>query len=84
MDRLFLPAKYSLVGQNLRSKSNKWTLFSSYVISEVALLPFLIVYNVVMCVLCCIFAGYLLFKDYCETMCEEPVPQLKFLEEVGG
>lgn len=28
--------------------------------------------------------GYLLFKDFCESMSEEPVPQLKFYEEVRG
>jgi hypothetical protein len=28
-------------------------------------------------------SGYLLFKDFCETMAEEPVPQLKFYEEVS-
>ena len=27
--------------------------------------------------------GFLLFKDFCNTCCEEPVPQLKFYEEVG-
>ncbi|GLH01043.1 Serine/threonine-protein kinase Warts [Gryllus bimaculatus] len=27
--------------------------------------------------------GYLLFKDFCETVSEEPVPQLKFYEEVS-
>jgi hypothetical protein len=27
--------------------------------------------------------GYLLFKDFCETLAEEPVPQLKFYEEVS-
>lgn len=26
--------------------------------------------------------GYLLFKDFCENMSDEPVPQLKFYEEV--
>lgn len=26
--------------------------------------------------------GYLLFKDFCESMSDEPVPQLKFYEEV--
>lgn len=29
------------------------------------------------------FAGYLLFKDFCENVCDEPVPQLKFYEEVS-
>ncbi len=27
--------------------------------------------------------GFLLFKDFCNTCCEEPVPQLKFYEEVN-
>lgn len=26
--------------------------------------------------------GYILFKDFCENACDEPVPQLKFYEEV--
>lgn len=26
--------------------------------------------------------GFLLFKDFCNTLCDEPVPQLKFYEEV--
>ncbi|KAL1451099.1 hypothetical protein WDU94_003392 [Cyamophila willieti] len=26
--------------------------------------------------------GYILFKDFCENCCDEPVPQLKFYEEV--
>ncbi|VEN58083.1 unnamed protein product, partial [Callosobruchus maculatus] len=26
--------------------------------------------------------GYLLFKDFCENVSEEPVPQLRFYEEV--
>ncbi|XP_064620029.1 G protein-coupled receptor kinase 3-like [Lineus longissimus] len=26
--------------------------------------------------------GFLLFKEYCSNMCEEPVPQLKFYEEI--
>ncbi|XP_076331468.1 G protein-coupled receptor kinase 1-like isoform X1 [Tachypleus tridentatus] len=26
--------------------------------------------------------GYLLFKEFCETLCDEPVPQLKFYEEI--
>ncbi|XP_061162225.1 beta-adrenergic receptor kinase 2-like isoform X2 [Saccostrea echinata] len=26
--------------------------------------------------------GYLLFKDFCENVCDEPVPQLKFYEEI--
>lgn len=26
--------------------------------------------------------GFLLFKDFCNTCCDEPVPQLKFYEEV--
>lgn len=35
----------------------------------------------------CLFAfifipGYLLFKDFCENVSEEPVPHLKFYEEV--
>lgn len=25
--------------------------------------------------------GFLTFKDYCENICDEPVPQLKFYEE---
>lgn len=28
-------------------------------------------------------SGYLLFKDFCENVYEEPVPQLKFYEEVS-
>lgn len=28
------------------------------------------------------FAGYLLFKDFCENVVEEPIPQIKFYEEV--
>jgi hypothetical protein len=27
--------------------------------------------------------GFLLFKEFCNTCCEEPVPQLKFYEEVN-
>ncbi|XP_006813196.2 G protein-coupled receptor kinase 3-like [Saccoglossus kowalevskii] len=27
--------------------------------------------------------GYLLFKDYCTNVIDEPVPQLQFYEEVG-
>lgn len=27
--------------------------------------------------------GYLLFKDFCETVAEEPIPQLRFYEEVS-
>jgi len=27
--------------------------------------------------------GFLMFKDFCNTCCEEPVPQLKFYEEVS-
>lgn len=30
-----------------------------------------------------LFAGYLLFKDFCENISEEPVPHLKFYEEVS-
>lgn len=26
--------------------------------------------------------GYLLFKDYCENVAEEPIPQLRFYEEI--
>lgn len=29
-----------------------------------------------------ILPGYLLFKDFCETVAEEPIPQLRFYEEV--
>lgn len=29
------------------------------------------------------FAGYLLFKDFCENVSEVPVPQLRFYEEVS-
>lgn len=29
-----------------------------------------------------VIAGYLLFKDYCENVAEEPIPQLSFYEEV--
>ena len=28
-------------------------------------------------------SGFLLFKDFCENQCDEPVPQLKFYEEVS-
>lgn len=28
-------------------------------------------------------SGYLLFKEFCEQTSEEPVPQLKFYEEVN-
>lgn len=28
-------------------------------------------------------SGYLLFKDFCENVSEEPVPQLRFYEEVN-
>lgn len=27
--------------------------------------------------------GYLVFKDFCETQCDEPVPQLAFYEDVS-
>lgn len=30
-----------------------------------------------------ILSGYLLFKDFCENASEEPVPHLKFYEEVS-
>lgn len=30
-----------------------------------------------------IFQGYLVFKDFCETQCDEPVPQLAFYEDVS-
>ncbi len=26
--------------------------------------------------------GFLVFKEFCSTLCDEPVPQLKFYEEV--
>lgn len=29
-----------------------------------------------------VLPGYLLFKDFCETVAEEPIPQLRFYEEV--
>ncbi len=28
--------------------------------------------------------GFLAFKDFCNNVCDEPVPQLKFYEEVGA
>jgi len=28
-------------------------------------------------------SGYLIFKDFCENVCDEPVHQLKFYEEVS-
>lgn len=28
-------------------------------------------------------AGYLLFKEYCESIAEEPVPQMSFYDEVS-
>lgn len=31
----------------------------------------------------CIVPGYLLFKEFCEQTSDEPVPQLKFYEEVN-
>lgn len=31
---------------------------------------------------CAAISGYLLFKDFCENASEEPVPHLKFYEEV--
>ena len=31
----------------------------------------------------CLLSGYLLFKDYCENVREESIPQLKFYEEVS-
>jgi hypothetical protein len=31
-----------------------------------------------------VLSGYLLFKDFCETMAEEPIPQLRFYEEVSA
>ena len=34
-------------------------------------------------ILVCSFVGYLLFRDFCENVCDEPVPQLKFYEEVS-
>lgn len=30
-----------------------------------------------------IVSGYLLFKDFCENVSEEPVPHLRFYEEVS-
>lgn len=27
--------------------------------------------------------GYLVFKEFCETSCDEPVPQLAFYEDVS-
>lgn len=29
------------------------------------------------------FPGYLLFKDFCENVCDDPIPQLRFYEEVS-
>lgn len=29
------------------------------------------------------FQGYLVFKEFCETQCDEPVPQLAFYEDVS-
>lgn len=29
-------------------------------------------------------AGYLLFKDFCESIADEPIPQIKFYEEVSS
>jgi beta-adrenergic-receptor kinase len=26
--------------------------------------------------------GFLLFKEFCNSLCDEPVPQLKFYEEI--
>lgn len=31
---------------------------------------------------CTLFVGFQLFKDYCENYRDEPVPQLKFYEEI--
>lgn len=31
-----------------------------------------------------IFVGYLLFKDFCENISEEPVPQMSFYDEVSS
>lgn len=28
--------------------------------------------------------GYLVFKEFCETQCDEPVPQLAFYEDVSN
>ena len=28
--------------------------------------------------------GFLLLKDYCNSVCDEPVPQVKFYEEVNS
>jgi len=30
-----------------------------------------------------VLLGYLLFKDFCENMSEEPVPQMSFYDEVS-
>lgn len=34
--------------------------------------------------LCLFFAGYLLFKEFCEQVLDDPLPQLSFYEEVSG
>ena len=31
----------------------------------------------------CTLLGYLLFKDFCENVSEEPVPQMSFYDEVS-
>ena len=36
-----------------------------------------------MCNLLVRFQGYLVFKDFSETQCDEPVPQLEFYEKVS-
>lgn len=30
-----------------------------------------------------LFSGYLLFKDFCENVADDPIPQIKFYEEVS-
>jgi len=30
-----------------------------------------------------VYLGYLLFKDFCENLSEEPVPQMSFYDEVS-
>ena len=43
-----------------------------------------IVTSVVNCLFYFMSAGYLLFKDFCESIADEPIPQIKFYEEVSS
>ena len=52
-----------------------------YLSVEVFMLELISSWSII-CDLCFFSPGFLMFKDYCENISEEAVPQLKFYEEV--